>query len=247
MQDRYFTDEELTAFLDGEDALAPVAEIEAALKTDAALATRLDALRIDTDEIQRHFAPLLPKADDHGFLLNMPPVRTGFGSGVLALAAAAALVIGVSIGSWTSTPKLNGWTEYVAAYQALYSNSTLAHLDQSTPAKQAELTRVTAAINKTIPLSALESFMEVEYKRAQILSFEGRALIQLAFTTSTGEPMALCIIQSNAGRSSSPEVATMEGLSSATWASENYEYLLIGGTDDALVSRVATQLVSQSI
>lgn len=64
MQKRRFTDEELTAFLDGEEDHAPVAEIRSALKADADLAQRLDALRIDRQVIVAAFAAWSSQAGD---------------------------------------------------------------------------------------------------------------------------------------------------------------------------------------
>ncbi len=55
MQKRSFSDEELTAFLDGEEDHAPVADIKSALQSDTALAQRLDALRIDRQIIVAAF------------------------------------------------------------------------------------------------------------------------------------------------------------------------------------------------
>ena len=49
---------------------------------------------------------------------------------------------------------------------------------------QAELDRVAAAIGKAMTVDDLTLFSGVDYRRAQILSFEGRPLIQLAFLTS---------------------------------------------------------------
>lgn len=246
MQDRYFTDEELTAFLDGENDLAPVDDIAAALETDAALAKRVDALLIDRDAIAASFAGIAPTTK----LPNLSAVaqpRAGFGAAALSIAAGIALVVGIAAGSWIAQPKPAGWVDYVAAYQVLYSNSTLAHIDQTPDAKQSELDRVTASIGKDIPLDALEGFPELDYKRAQILNFKGRALVQLAFATSTGEPLALCIIRSTKGQDTAPTVITKEGLSTAKWSSGTHDYLLIGGTDDALVSRIANELVTQEI
>ena len=44
MQNRYFTDEELVAYLDGETEFAPVDDIDACVKTDSALRDRLKSL-----------------------------------------------------------------------------------------------------------------------------------------------------------------------------------------------------------
>ncbi len=62
MQKRRFTDEELTAFLDGEEDHAPVTEIRSALKADADLAQRLDVLRIDRQLIVAAFGAWSSKA-----------------------------------------------------------------------------------------------------------------------------------------------------------------------------------------
>ncbi|WP_298913842.1 hypothetical protein [uncultured Roseobacter sp.] len=247
MQDRYFTDEELVAYLDGEDDLAPVADIAQAAETDAALGARIAALTVDTARIAASFDLL--KADERPMpKLPEPALRAPkFQIAGMALAASVALAIGIGIGAYSSGQRTQGWVDYVAAYQALYSNSTLAHIDQAETAKQAELDRVTAAIGKSVGVGTLQTLPEVEYKRAQVLSFNGRALIQLAFLTSTGEPVALCIIRSNVADTPDPALSEMEGLSAARWARDGYDYLLIGGNDAALIDRIATEFSTAQI
>ncbi|WP_300057640.1 hypothetical protein [uncultured Roseobacter sp.] len=247
MQDRYVTDEELVAFLDGEDDLAPVAEIARALEQDAALRRRLEALQIDRAALRDSFAALQPQPGVMPDLSALPSAAPGLRIGSLVAAASLALVIGLGAGSWLARPAAPGWVDYVAAYQALYSTGTLAHVDQDPVAQQAELDRVAAAIGKTISVDTLGMFPEAQYKRAQILSFGGRALVQLAFTKSTGEPLALCIIRTERQDDAAPRIAEREGLSSARWARGGYDYLLIGGTDTGLVSRLAASFMSMEI
>lgn len=247
MLGRHVTDEELVAFLDGEDDLAPVAEIARALETDEALQRRLAALRIDRDALQDSFAAIQPDPAAFPDFAALRPVTERYGLRGLSVAAGVALAVGLGLGGWLATPDRSGWIHYVAAYQALYSNSTLAHVDQAAAAKQQELDRVAAAIGKRLSVETLEMFPEAEYKRAQVLSFEGRALVQLAFTQSTGEPLALCIIRSDRSDHPAPEVQQMEGLSAARWTRGGYDYLLIGGTDDALVARLALGFQSMEI
>lgn len=86
---------------------------------------------------------------------------------------------------------------------------------------------------------------QLDYKRAQILSFEGRPLIQLAFLSKVGAPVALCILQSYDGQESSPGFSEMRGMSSASWSKDGYEYLLIGGNDNSLIKQVAERYSAQ--
>ncbi len=245
MQDRYFSDEELVAYLDGEADFAPVDEIAAALKTDVALAKRVDALRVDTGAIAQSFEGLAKSGRP---LPNLPvAAKAKMRPGLVAAAAMVALVFGFGIGLSTSSMSEPGWRAYVAAYQALYTNATLAHVDQPESRQQDELNRVAAAIGKTIDVSALNVSPEVDYKRAQILGFKGKALIQLAFLTSTGQPVALCIIRTDQA-AAVPIVSTMmEGMSSSYWSKGNYAYLLIGGTDQSMITRLAETFHSKDL
>ena len=242
MQDRYFSDEELVAYLDGEADFAPIDEIAAALKTDIALAKRLEGLRVDTRAIAQSFEGMASSDRPMPNLPARPAVKMRYG--MVAAAAMIALALGFGAGFSTSSMNAPGWRDYVAAYQALYINATLAHVKVDQSRQQDELNRVSAAIGKAIKVDALNVSPEVHYKRAQILGFKGQALVQLAFLTSTGDPVALCIIRSD---QSTPEPIVsemMEGMSSAYWTKGNYEYLLIGGTDQSMVTRLAEKFSS---
>ncbi|MBW4707180.1 DUF3379 domain-containing protein [Roseobacter sp. YSTF-M11] len=247
MQDRYFTDEELVAFLDGENDLAPVEEIARAAASNAALVRRIDALKIDEDAIASSFDLLRVSSRPMPVLPDTPHRQPRFQIAGMALAASVALVVGLAAGAFYGSARHPGWAEYVASYQALYSNSTLAHVNQDQTAKQSELDRVAAAIGKTVAVDALQSFPEMEYKRAQVLSFKGRALIQLAFLTRTGDPVALCIIRTEGDATEGPVMSDMEGMSAARWTRGGFEYLLIGGSDDSLIRRVADTFSSRDI
>lgn len=250
MQDRYFSDEELVAYLDGEEDFAPVKEIEAALATDSALRTRIEALEFDTSALKAGFEDIRPDA----ITLPRPAAtaapaarpRHGLWASITAGASAAALALGFMLGSSASTAPAS-WAEYVAAYQALYSNSTLAHISATPEAQQVELNRVAASIGKDIDVGQLTLFPDVQYTRSQILSFQGQALIQLAFLTSTGEPLALCVIRSDGEADAALQTLRMEGLSTALWSQNGYRYILIGGKDDALIERMSSSFMAMAI
>ncbi len=243
-EQRDFSDEELTAFLDGEGDLAPLAEIERALAQDPQLRARLDALSLDKERLGEALAPLLESAPeppelDEGPFAVARDHHAGSGWPRMAAAAALALVIGFGAGSLLTGGGEAGWRDYVASYQALYANSTLSHIDQAQESAAAELERVPSAIGKPIALADVTLPDQLDYKRAQILSFEGRPLIQLAFLSKVGAPVALCIVRSAAGGDSAVRLTEMEGMSAAHWSKGGYAFILIGGQDDALIARIA--------
>ncbi|MBO9472783.1 hypothetical protein J7413_04465 [Shimia sp. R10_1] len=249
MQDRRFSDEELVAYLDGETELVPMAQIEAAVQEDPALAKRLEALRFDVTALQESFELLQPSRDVLGALPVRGRAPAKRPMAAVAMAACVALAVGFGLGNWTSGPERSGWVGYVAAYQALYTHATLDHIQQTPEQLQNELARVSAAVGKDIELAQLTALPDVEYKRGQVLSFQGRPLIQLAFATPSGVPMALCIMRREEAAVSEEALATMrlEGLSSAVWSDGAYDYVLIGGTEDGLVRRLGQALQSMQI
>lgn len=241
MEQRYFSDEELVAFLDGEDEFAPVEEITKALETDDELAKRLEALRIDTDKIAKSFGAL-----KMGKMPELPPApvandNQGFGKMIAASVLALAIGFGAGISTSQSEPD---WRDYVAAYQALYTNTTLKDVASSQQEQQQELTQVASAIGKNITLDKLNISPQLEYKRSQVLGYNGKPLVQIAFLDSMGQPIALCIIRSDEGKKLDLQMDSMEGMSTAAWSKDGYEYILIGGQNDALISRMASEFSS---
>lgn len=254
--EKTFSDEELTSYLDGELEESARLQLERMLTDDGELQERLDSLTLDKDELGNALGTLLSIAPE------MPDVisetisqETEAGAPVLdakqprywqlIAASLLALVIGYGAGAYVPDKPERSWREFVATYQALYANSTLAHIDQLDFNAGEELSRVSAAIGKELDLAAIQSVEQLDYKRAQILSFEGRPLIQLAFLSKVGAPVALCILQSYDGQESAPGFSEMRGMSSASWSKDGYEYLLIGGNDNSLIKQVAESYSAQ--
>lgn len=241
--DTAFTDEQLTAYLDGEFDLVSEDEISAALESDPRLKARLDALTMDTSRVASAFNELLAHAPAAPDLSDVEPsAPVWLRSAVLRCVAATAvvfLVIGWGAGFMTSQRELDTWRDFVAAYQALYINRTLAHIDQAADNAQAELGRVADAIGKELKLTALSRVEQLDYKRAQVLGFEGRPLAQITFLSKVGAPIALCIIRSTRQDTTGVETSTMQGMASAHWSKGGYEFLLIGGADTSLIKSAA--------
>ncbi|MEL6374934.1 MAG: hypothetical protein AAFR04_13320 [Pseudomonadota bacterium] len=277
-----FSDEQLTAYLDGEADAALCTQIESALERDAALAARLQALEVDAAAIRATFdalllsAPPAPAAVDAAESGRMRvseaetseraalrdvtsqdrasrdatsqggsagPSRARRHDGVVTptrpvralawAACAAGFALLGGLGGWLAAgSQAQSWDSAAATYHALYVRQTLAPVIAE-PARQArELARVSSALGRPLNAADLRSLKDLAYKRAQVLGYEGRPLIQLAFLSRDGVPIALCIIRA-AGSSGSGDVATAryDGLNAARWSKDGYDFLLLGNKD----------------
>ncbi len=239
-----FSDEVLTAYLDNEVDISIMNAIEDALISDAALNERLASLQFPTRALNSAFegllavAPVMP--DLPASTEPVEPHRTQ------RLAMAACLVLGVAMGaglmSWRAHQPV-GWMDYVAAYQALYVNATLTSVETDQDETAANLAALGAALG--YELSAAENDSVLEFKRGQLLGYKGSALVQLAYLSPLGEPVALCIIRSEGAGASDISVVTLEGMAAAHWEKDGFAFLLIGGTDSALIKGAADRMAER--
>ena len=217
---REFTNEELTAYLDGEAKESLMSEIEAALRSDKAVVERLDALRVDLDVLKSGGELLLSEAPElPGILSSATEAKPGLLKRYGAIAAVAVLCValGMGLGRVLFAGPEESWQDFAAVYHALYVNKTLAHIDQTEGAARDELKRVSGAIGKPIALADLE-LDGLDYKRAQILGYKGRPLLQLAFLSKIGAPVAFCIFKSGNDAATAVKSARLRGLSASTWS-----------------------------
>jgi len=228
MTDRDFTDEELTAYLDGEAEPHIEDAINDALETNPALSERLAGLDLPLAHIREAYDTVLAEAPP------MPPLRAeapkrsyGMPAGFFGAGLAAGLAVAVFSGLGQSTPPEPGWKAVVASYQSLYGEATLAGPAPAIAEAQAQIAKVGAAIG--IDLGGLPVPAGLTFKRAQVLQFKGKALAQIAFSRDDGTPVALCIFQSAAPASLQMDFATLQGLGSASWNNGAHAFLLIGG------------------
>ncbi|MGI9409639.1 MAG: anti-sigma factor family protein, partial [Hyphomicrobiaceae bacterium] len=197
---RTYSDEELTAYLDGELDALRCRELEADLKQDGQLRGRLEALSVDTDSVRQSFEQLLALSPaPPSFLDGTRPAQSRMSStaaSFVTVVALTCLLLGAGAGWLYRGSENRTWQAFAAAYHALYVNRTLSGVNNNSQIALGELQRVSDALGKDLRLGDLQRSRQLDYKRAQVLGFQGRPLVQLAFLSKVGAPIALCIIRS---------------------------------------------------
>ncbi|MCG7522029.1 hypothetical protein [Ruegeria sp. Ofav3-42] len=229
-----FSDETLRAYLEGNADATEAAAIEAAIETDADLEQRLMALDPFAPVVQSVFENIPAKAPQ----LDLPksaaasPVRLSGGPWRLLAVAASVAVVAVSATFWATRPQPMGWAEQAAIYQSLYSPDTIASLDNAPDALDAQFAQAEAQLGRSLNRDTLEALPGLELKRAQVLSFKGKPLIQVVFADDQGQPLAFCIIrQGESAPAKDVKHSALSGLATATWAQGGYGYMLIGSSE----------------
>lgn len=245
-----FRDEDLTAYLDGEADEALRRDIDDALTYDAKLQSRLNALMLDRDSLVAEWDTLLSDAPPPPEILSEPvrgsrtriPAYARFGA---AAAVIVALFVGGVTGFYVPDRSLESWQAYAAAYHALYVEDTLSHVTVSEAVAEEQLARIGQSLGKNISLESLQNVDRLEYKRGQVLGFEGQPVIQLAFLSDGKQPIALCIRPAPGAQDRSLEPDRMFDMSAVQWTKQGFEYLLVGGQDDALLKSFAERFVAR--
>lgn len=246
-----FTDETLSAYLDGELDAATTAAIDAAIETDETLVDRLAALDIPVDLIRSVMAPdvlgapplpdFLREAEEP--IQSQTPTRTRPRS-FLPLALVASFLVGMVATTLIlpePEPAPGGWTAAVASYQALYVTETLATSKQDAAARDAVLAR--AGLEFDVTLASATQIDGLDFKRAQMLGFKGKPLLQMAYLTPDGTPMALCLIRTDNPDRGFKEI-DMFDLAGTSWVSNGVGYLLIGGDDASQIEALSNRMIA---
>ena len=242
-----FTDCELRTYLVG-DASRPLEQnIETALSSDPELERRLMALDNVAASV-RGTLKIIPSAARLETLLQTPkPTRVKSGS-FWGVSIAASILAGIILG-WSGKDYVIDdqptWQMEVASYQALYIPQTIAHLDRDPVNLSSQFKRASTALKLDLPQEKLAEIEALTLFRAQVLGFQGQPLIQIVYQSETGAPIALCIIAKDTqSKQTQITYARMEGLASATWANDEYEFFLIGGQDETHIQSWANRFKS---
>ncbi|WP_064693900.1 anti-sigma factor family protein [Rhizobium aegyptiacum] len=238
------SDEDLTAFIDGELTAEEAARIEAIVKEDDSVAERLDVLARASLPFEQAFAPLLSEAPREKLeaMLAAIPAREGATTGSAPAvtrrrflgALAASLVAGIAIDRaaigigrrLVPRDENSEWRAVVADYISLYTAETLAGPVPGREDQAVQLASLDEKLGLSLSPEAV-SLAGVDFKRAQLLQYDGKALAQIAYLDPETGPMALCIVRSDAGPKE-PDLENRKGMNVVYWSNASHAFMLIG-------------------
>lgn len=237
------SDEQLTAFIDGELDAADRDRIERLIASDERVAERFDFLSRSALPFGEAFEPMLadaPAGALQAMLATIPAVherevrtarigRRGF-LGAIAASFVAAIAIDrvvIDVGHRISRPDEDTeWRAVVAQYLSLYTSDTLSAPAGDRAQQVAQLNAVGAKLGLALAPETV-AMPGVEFKRAQILNYDSKPLAQIAYLDPESGPMALCIVQSAKG-AAAPDMENRRGMNVVFWSSATHAFMLIG-------------------
>ncbi|MDC9808248.1 MULTISPECIES: anti-sigma factor family protein [Rhizobium] len=239
------SDEDLTAFIDGELTAEEAARIQTMMNEDKAVAERLEFLARASLPFEQAFAPLLsqaPREKLETMLAAIPVHESARSDSALAFATrrrflgalAASLIAGIAIdravigmgARFSAKDENSEWRAVVADYISLYTPETLAG---PSPAREAQVAQL-GAFDEKLGLSLSPeavSLPGIDFKRALLLQYDGKPLAQIAYLDPETGPMALCIVRSDAG-SKAPDLERRKGMNVVYWSNATHAFMLIG-------------------
>lgn len=245
-----FTDADLTGYLDGALDADQTAAIDAALARDPDLEARLAGLDFPLADLQGAMTPALlaaPVLPDHLRAVSQSPApKARNTSWLMPAAIAAAFAAGVIL-----TPILRpapsplpvaaagGWIDTIASYQSLYVTETLTAAMPNAEETNAVLANAEAAFG--VAMMPATAVADMEFKRAQMLGFKGKPLLQMAYLTADGTPVALCVTTVS-GEDRGAKTTASHGMIGVSWVENGIGYLLIGGSDAGAVEALSEQV-----
>lgn len=236
------SDEQLTAYIDGELDAAERDRIERLIENNAQVAERFDVLSRSELPFREAFAPLLaaaPSAKLEAMLAATPPVQakkaaSGLSRRGLLGALAACLVAGIAIdravigiGHRLAKPDEGSeWRAVVAEYLSLYTAETLSGPSAGRAEQAAQLSEVGSKVGLALTPETV-AIRGIDFKRAILLTYDDKPLAQIAYLDPETGPMALCITTSKTG-ASAPDMENRRGMNVVYWSNATHAFMLIG-------------------
>lgn len=226
------SDADLTAYLDGEADNALIAQVQAG---GDAVARRLAALDVPMDVLRAGLSVDAIGAPD------LPThVLRRRASLAWPASVAAAFVAGILLTSVLRPASPPDWIDAVASYQALYVAQTVEGALQPVSTTDAVIGQIETAFD--VDLTRARDVDGLTLVRAQMLGIGDAPLLQIAYRTADGTPMAFCLTRVD-GADRDATTGTYHGLAGTSWVKDRVGYLLIWGGDAALVEQLAAGLV----
>ncbi|MGO6836000.1 anti-sigma factor [Rhizobium leguminosarum] len=239
------SDEDLTAFIDGELTAEEAARIQTMVEEDESTAERLEFLARASLPFKQAFAPLLseaPREKLETMLAAIPAQPSARPASPPAFATrrrflgalAAALVAGIAIDravigigrGFSAKDENSEWRAIVADYISLFTRETLAGTVPAADVQAAQLGALDEKLGLSLSPEAV-SLPGIDFKRALLLQYDGKPLAQIAYLDPETGPLALCIVRSDAGPKA-PDVESRKGMNVVYWSNRTHAFMLIG-------------------
>lgn len=245
-----FTDTQLQDYLAGRLDADLASALEESIASDLVLEERLLKFERAGSAVMRealHSIPIGDRLEPIRDAMPKPetsvvamPTRSRW-PGAIGAAVAAAVVAGVVMFNGGTVNASDRWQEQVAIYQALYVTDTLAAVQANPGDVAGQLARSGAVLGRALSMDAVGDLDGLPLLRAQVLGFEDHPLIQMAYLTDEGVPVALCAIRLGV-ETDGVTSETLAGLPSVHWSDGTFSYMIVGDIAPARLLKMANDV-----
>ncbi|VEF10966.1 transmembrane transcriptional regulator [Pseudomonas fluorescens] len=228
------SDEQLVAYLDDELDPGYRSQLDTAIADDPLLSLRVQWLERSNLPFKSAYDELAQQAPLDRLQARLDaipsPPPPGLSRRWFIGGAAAALVVGGGLADrlilgWQAQ-QTHHWRGMVGDYMALYVPQTLDHLPSDEATQRAQLRSVDARLGLTLSPAALK-LPGAEFKRAQLLEYDGVPIAQIVYLDQRHGPLALCITRSNSGSQPFANERRHE-MNVVYWTEREHAWMLIG-------------------
>jgi hypothetical protein len=228
------SDEQLVAYLDGELEQEYRHQLDSAIAEDSLLSLRVQWLSRSNLPYKNAYDELAQQAPLDRLQARLDaipaPQRPGFNRRWFIGGAAAALLAGGVLADrlflgWHAAQS-NDWRALVGDYMALYVPQTLDHLPTDEASQRAQLRTIDARLGLNLSPATLK-LPNAEFKRAQMLEYDGVPIAQIVYLDAKHGPLALCVTRSNSGSQPLAHERRRE-MNVVYWTEREHAWMLIG-------------------
>jgi hypothetical protein len=127
---------------------------------------------------------------------------------------------------------------------ALYVPETLEHLPNDEAVQRAQLRTLDSRLGLNLSPAQL-ALPRAEFKRAQILEYDGVAIAQITYLDPAHGPVALCVTRSNTGSRNLAHERRHE-MNVVYWADMEHAWMLIGHNPLSELEEMATLIKTRT-
>jgi hypothetical protein len=247
------SDEQLVAYLDGELDGDDRHQLDHAIAEDSLLSLRVQWLSRSNLPYKKAYDELAQQAPLDRLQARLDaipsPQRPGFNRRWFIGGAAAALLAGGVLADrlflgWHAAQS-NNWRALVGDYMALYVPQTLDHLPTDEASQRAQLRTIDARLGLNLSPATLK-LPGAEFKRAQMLEYDGVPIAQIVYLDAKHGPLALCVTRSNSGSQPLAHERQRE-MNVVYWTAREHAWMLIGYNPPSLLQGMAQKLISNQL